>query len=38
MVGTPEDLAFAEGAVLPIRLEFKELPVGLLRKDPATDI
>jgi len=32
-LGTREALAFGEGAVLPIRLKFKELPAGLLRKE-----
>jgi uncharacterized protein len=32
-LGTREALAFGEGAVLPIRLRFKELPAGLLRKE-----
>ena len=32
-LGTREALAFGEGVALPIRLKFKELPIGLLRKE-----
>ena len=32
-LGTREALAFGEGVALPIRLKFKELPRGLLRKE-----
>jgi uncharacterized protein len=32
-LGTREALAFGEGAVLPIRLKFKELPAGVLRRE-----